>query len=59
MLSGMVITDEKGLNEQTETLFRLAKQLEFTPEIVSSLKPAYDGLNIDRGLGAFISFAIK
>ena len=61
MLSGMVITDEKGLNEQTGNSVSLKlRQLEFTPEIVSSLKPAYDGLNIDRGLAAFIkAFANK
>ncbi len=55
MLSGMVITDEKGLNEKTGNSISLKlRQLEFTPEIVSSLKPAYDGLNIDRGLSAFV-----
>jgi flagellar biosynthesis GTPase FlhF len=61
MLSGMVITDEKGLNEQTGNSLSLKlRQLEFTAEIVSSLKPAYDGLNIDRGLAAFIkAFANK
>jgi flagellar biosynthesis GTPase FlhF len=61
MLSGMVITDEKGLNEQTGNSVSLKlRHLEFTPEIVSSLKPAYDGLNIDRGLAAFIkAFANK
>ena len=43
MLSGMVITDEKGLNEKTGNSISLKlRQLEFTPEIVSSLKPAYD-----------------
>ena len=51
MLSGMVITDEKGLNEKTGNSVSLKlRQLEFTPEIVSSLKPAYDGLSLDRGL---------
>ena len=61
MLSGMVITDEKGLNEQTGNSVSLKlRKLEFTPEIVSSLKPAYEGLNIDRGLAAFIkAFANK
>ncbi len=61
MLSGMVITDEKGLNEQTGNSVSLKlRNLEFTPEIVSALKPAYDGLNIDRGLAAFIkAFANK
>jgi flagellar biosynthesis GTPase FlhF len=61
MLSGMVITDEKGLNEKTGNSVSLKlRQLEFTPEIVSSLKPAYDGLNIDRGLSAFVkAFADK
>ena len=61
MLSGMVITDEKGLNEKTGNSISLKlRQLEFTPEIVSSLKPAYDGLNIDRGLSAFVkAFANK
>ena len=55
MLSGMVITDEKGLNEKTGNSIALKlRQLEFTPAIVSSLKPAYDGLNIDRGLSAFV-----
>jgi flagellar biosynthesis GTPase FlhF len=55
MLSGMVITDEKGLNEKTGNSISLKlRQLEFTPEIVSSLKPAYDGLNLDRGLSAFV-----
>ena len=55
MLSGMVITDEKGLNEKTGNSISLKlRQLEFSPEIVSALKPAYDGLNIDRGLGAFV-----
>ncbi len=61
MLSGMVITDEKGLNEKTGSSISLKlRQLEFTPEIVSSLKPAYDGLNLDRGLSAFLrAFADK
>ena len=61
MLSGMVITDEKGLNEKTGSSVSLKlRQLEFTPEIVASLKPAYDGLNIDRGRGAFLkAFANK
>ena len=61
MLSGMVITDEKGLNEKTGNSISLKlRQLEFTPEIVSSLKPAYDGLNIDRGLSSFVkAFANK
>ena len=61
MLSGMVITDEKGLNEKTGSAVSLKlRQLEFTPEIVSSLKPAFDGLNIDRGRGAFLkAFANK
>ena len=61
MLSGMVITDEKGLNEKTGSSISLKlRQLEFTPEIVSSLKPAYDGLNLDRGLSAFVrAFADK
>ena len=55
MLSGMVITDEKGLNEKTGNSISLKlRQLEFAPEIVSALKPAYDGLNIDRGLSAFV-----
>ena len=55
MLSGMVITDEKGLNEKTGNSVSLKlRQLEFAPEIVSSLKPAYDGLSQDRGLVAFI-----
>ena len=61
MLSGMVITDEKGLNEKTGSAVSLKlRQLGFTPEIVASLKPAYDGLNIDRGRGAFLkAFANK
>tara|TARA_A100001015_G_scaffold299427_1_gene383473 strand:+ start:446 stop:1606 length:1161 start_codon:yes stop_codon:yes gene_type:complete len=61
MLSGMVITDEKGLNEKTGSAVSLKlRQLEFTPEIVASLKPAYDGLTIDRGRGAFLkAFANK
>ena len=61
MLSGMVITDEKGLNEKTGSAVSLKlRQLEFTPEIVASLKPAYDGLNIDRGRSAFLkAFANK
>ena len=47
MLSGMIITDEKGLNEKAgnSTALKL-RQLEFTPEIVASLKPAYDGLSL-------------
>ena len=61
MLSGMVITDEKGLNEKTGNSIALKlRQLEFTPEIVSSLKPAYDGLNLERGRSAFLkAFAKK
>ena len=61
MLSGMIITDEKGLNEKAgnSTALKL-RQLEFTPEIVASLKPAYDGLSLDRGQSAFLkAFAIK
>ena len=55
MLSGMVITDEKGLNEKTGNSISLKlRQLEFSPEIVSALKPAYDGLSLDRGLSAFV-----
>ena len=51
MLSGMVITDEKGLNEKTGSAVALKlRKLEFAPEIVASLKPAYDGLNIDLSL---------
>ena len=55
MLSGMVITDERGLNEKTgnSTALKL-RQLDFTPEIVSCLKPAYDGLNLERGRSAFL-----
>ena len=61
MLSGMVITDEKGLNEKTGSDVSLKlRQLEFTPAIVSSLKPAYHGLNLDRGRSAFLkAFANK
>ena len=61
MLSGMVITDEKGLNEKTGSSLSLKlRQLEFTPEIVASLKPAYDGLSLDRGRDAFLkAFAKK
>ena len=61
MLSGMVITDEKGLNEKTGSAVSLKlRKLEFAPEIVASLKPAYDGLNINRGRGAFLkAFANK
>ena len=61
MLSGMVITDERGLNEKSVNSVSLKlRQLEFTTEIVSSLKPAYDGLNLDRGLSSFIkAFATK
>ena len=34
--------------------------MEFTPEIVASLKPAYDGLSLDRGRSAFLkAFANK
>ena len=55
MLSGMVITDEKGLNEKTGSDVSLKlRQLEFTPAIVSSLKPAYHGLKLDRGHSAFL-----
>ncbi len=55
MLSGMVITDEKGLNEKTGNDLSLKlRQLEFTPAIVSSLKPAYHGLKLDRGHSAFL-----
>ena len=61
MLSGMVITDEKGLNEKTGSAVSLKlRQLEFAPEIVASLKPAYDGLNMERGRSAFLkAFANK
>jgi flagellar biosynthesis GTPase FlhF len=61
MLSGMIITDEKGLNEKAgnSTALKL-RQLEFTPEIVASLKPAYDGLSLVRGQSAFLkAFASK
>ncbi len=55
MLSGMVITDEKGLNEKTGSDISLKlRQLEFTPAIVSSLKPAYNGLSLGRGHIAFL-----
>lgn len=55
MLSGMVITDEKGLNEKACNSVELKlRQLEFTPEIVADLRPAYNGLNLERGRSAFI-----
>ncbi len=55
MLSGMVITDEKSLNEKAgnSTSLKL-RQLEFSPEIISALKPAFDGLNLERGKAAFL-----
>ena len=61
MLSGLVLTDEKGLNEKTGNSVALKlRQLEFSPEIVSFLKPAYDGLNLKRGVSAFLkAFAKK
>ena len=55
MLSGMVITDEKGLNETAgnSTSLKL-RQLEFSPEIIFALKPAFEGLSLERGKAAFL-----
>ena len=50
MLSGMVITDEKGLNEKAGNSVSLKlRQLEFSPEIISALRPAFEGLSLERG----------
>ena len=55
MLTGMVITDEKGLNEKVgnSISFKL-RQLEFSPEIIFALRPAFDGLSLERGKTAFL-----
>jgi len=56
MLSGMVITDERGVNEKIghSTALKL-RQLEFSPEIVSNLQPSFEGLSFERGKVAFIN----
>ena len=55
MLSGMVITDEKGLNETAGNSISLKlRQLEFSPEIIFALKPAFEGLSLERGKAAFL-----
>ncbi len=56
MLTGMVITDERGVNEKIghSTSLKL-RQLEFTPEIVTSLQPSFEGLSFERGKAAFIN----
>ncbi len=56
MLTGMVITDERGVNEKIghSTSLKL-RQLEFSPEIVTSLQPAFEGLSFERGKAAFIN----
>ena len=61
MLSGMVITDEKSLNEKAGNSVSLKlRQLEFSPEIISALRPAFDGLNLERGKAAFLkAFSTK
>ena len=53
MLSGMVITDERSLNEKAGNSVSLKlRQLEFSPDIISVLRPAFDGLNLERGKAA-------
>tara|TARA_X000001036_G_scaffold365334_1_gene349787 strand:+ start:1484 stop:2635 length:1152 start_codon:yes stop_codon:yes gene_type:complete len=56
MLTGMVITDERGVNEKIghSTSLKL-RQLEFSQEIVASLQPSFEGLSFDRGKAAFIN----
>ena len=55
MLSGMVITDERSLNEKAGNSVSLKlRQLEFSPDIISVLRPAFDGLNLERGKAAFL-----
>ena len=55
MLAGMVITDEKGLNEKAGNSISLKlRQLEFSPEIIFSLRPAFEGLSLERGKSAFL-----
>ena len=55
MLSGMVITDERSLNEKAGNSVPLKlRQLEFSPYIISMLRPAFDGLNLERGKAAFL-----
>ncbi len=56
MLTGMVITDERGVNEKIghSTSLKL-RQLEFSPEIVKSLQPSFEGLSFERGKAAFIN----
>ena len=48
------------MKKQVSDVSLKLRQLEFTPAIVSSLKPAYHGLNLDRGRSAFLkAFANK
>jgi flagellar biosynthesis GTPase FlhF len=56
MLSGMVITDERGVNEKIghSTVLKL-RQMEFSSEIVSNLQPSFEGLSFERGKAAFIN----
>tara|TARA_B100000963_G_C22624747_1_gene671738 strand:- start:1912 stop:3078 length:1167 start_codon:yes stop_codon:yes gene_type:complete len=61
MLAGMVITDEKSLNDVAANSIPLKlRQLEFSPEVISSLKPAFEGLSVERGKAAFLkAFSYK
>ena len=60
MLAGMVITDEKGLNEKAGNSISLKlRQLEFSPEIIFSLRPAFEGLSLERGKSAFFKSLFK
>ncbi len=55
MLAGMVITEEKNLNEVAANSVPLKlRQFEFSPEVIMSLKPAFEGLSIERGTASFL-----
>ena len=60
MLVEMVITEEKNLNEVAANSVPLKlRQFEFSPEVIMSLKPAFEGLSVERGTASFEGFPKK